>query len=94
MTLPVGSSFLTHTQKYSIFCVKEITMSRTNIDLDDRLIREGLKRTGIKTKRELVHKALENYIRKQKLKEILKLRGKVKWEGDLKKMRRGRVWSS
>ena len=69
-------------------------MSRTNIELDDRLIREGMKRTGLRTKRALVHEALESYIRKQRLKDFLQLRGKVRWEGNLKKMRRGRVWSS
>ena len=69
-------------------------MARTNIELDDRLIREGMKRTGLQTKRELVHEALESYVRKQRLKDFLKLKGKVRWAGDLKKMRRGRSWSS
>ncbi len=69
-------------------------MARTNIDLDSRLVREGLKLTGLHTKRELVHQALESYVRKQRLKDFLKLKGKIRWVGDLKKMRRGRAWSS
>ena len=69
-------------------------MSRTNIELDDRLVQEGLKRSGLRTKRELVHIALEGYVRKQRLKEFLKLQGKVRWEGSLRKMRRVRSWSS
>ncbi|MBI4126778.1 MAG: type II toxin-antitoxin system VapB family antitoxin [Deltaproteobacteria bacterium] len=69
-------------------------MARTNIELDDRLIREGMKLTGIRTKRELVHQALDNYIRKQRLKDFLKLQGQVSWSGNLKHMRRSRTWSS
>jgi Arc/MetJ family transcription regulator len=69
-------------------------MGRTNIVLDDRLVREGMKLTGIRTKRGLMQRALENLVRAQRVKEeLLKLRGKVRWEGDLKKMRRGRIWS-
>ena len=69
-------------------------MARTNIELDDHLIHEGLKRTGLRTKRELVHAALESYVRKQRLKDLLKLQGKVSWQGNLRQMRRGRAWSS
>lgn len=68
-------------------------MSRTNIELSDRLVREGLQRTGLKTKRELVHHALERLVRAQRLKELLPLRGKVRWNGNLRKMRRSRSWS-
>ena len=66
-------------------------MSRTNIELNDRLIREGLKLSGLHTKRELVEVALENFVRKQKLKGLLALQGRVSWEGDLDKMRHGRI---
>lgn len=68
-------------------------MSRTNIELDDKLVAEGMRRAGLHTKRELVHEALKNFVRKERLKDILKLQGKVRWEGDLHKMRRGRSWS-
>lgn len=68
-------------------------MSRTNIELNDRLVREGMQLTGISTKRELVNDALESYVRKQRLKELLKLKGKLRWVGNLRKMRRGRTWS-
>ena len=69
-------------------------MGRTNIELDDRLIEEGLRKTGFQTKRELVHAALESYVRKQDLKALLQLKGKIHWEGNLDKLRRGRKWSS
>lgn len=68
-------------------------MSRTNIELDDQLVREGMRMTGLETKRDLVHQALKTFVRKQHLKRFLELKGKVRWEGNLKKMRRGRSWS-
>lgn len=69
-------------------------MPRTNIELDGKLVQEGMMRTGLRTKRELVHAALENYVRKQRLKDFLNLKGRVAWKGNLRKMRRGRPWSS
>ena len=66
-------------------------MARTNIDLDDRLIKQGLRAFKCKSKRELVHLALSELLKKAKRKEILKLRGQVKWEGDLDELRRGRL---
>ncbi|MBI4237859.1 MAG: type II toxin-antitoxin system VapB family antitoxin [Deltaproteobacteria bacterium] len=65
-------------------------MGRTNIVLDDRLVAEGMRRSGLRTKRELVHLALEQFLRRQRLKALLSLRGKVAWVGNLRQMRRGR----
>jgi len=62
-------------------------MARTNIDLDDRLVREGSRRFGCKSKRELVDLALRELLRDTKRKEMLKLRGTVRWEGDLDELR-------
>jgi Arc/MetJ family transcription regulator len=66
-------------------------MPRTNIDLDERLVREGLRIFGCKSKRELVNLALSELLKKAKRKEILKLRGQLKWEGDLEELRRSRL---
>ncbi len=66
-------------------------MARTNIELDDRLVREGLRVFTCKSKRELVHLALTELLKAAKRREILKLRGQVKWEGDLDELRRSRV---
>lgn len=66
-------------------------MARTNIHLDDRLIQKGLRVFKCKSKRELVHLALSELLKKAKRKEILKLRGQVKWEGDLDELRRSRL---
>ena len=65
-------------------------MARTNVELDDRLVREGMRRFKCKSKRELVHLALTELLRDAKRKEILTLRGRVKWEGDLDELRRAR----
>jgi Arc/MetJ family transcription regulator len=63
---------------------------RTNIVLDEKLVRQGMKATGIKTQRALVHHALEELVRREKQKGFLALKGKIKWTGDLNKMRRYR----
>jgi Arc/MetJ family transcription regulator len=62
---------------------------RTNIVLDEELIAEAMRRTGIKTKRAVVEEALRTLIQLKRQEEILALRGKLKWEGDLDEMRRG-----
>ena len=66
-------------------------MGRTNIELEDKLVKEGMRVFKCKTKKELVHLALEELLKKEKRKEILKLRGKVKWEGNLALLRESRV---
>ena len=66
-------------------------MSRTNIDLDDSLIRKARKLTGLKTKRQIVDKALELLVRSESRKGILRYYGSGFWNGDLKQSRRNRV---
>jgi len=66
-------------------------MARTNIDLDDGLVEEGMRVFECKTKKELIHLALKELLKTENRKEILRLRGKLKWEGDLEEMRRSRV---
>ena len=65
-------------------------MARTNVELDDRLVREGMRRFKCKSKRELVHLALTELLRDVTRKELLTLRGQVRWEGNLDELRRGR----
>jgi Arc/MetJ family transcription regulator len=60
---------------------------RTNIELDDILVSQALKLSKLSTKREVVHEALKNYVSSMKRKELLQLKGRVTWEGDLKAMR-------
>jgi Arc/MetJ family transcription regulator len=66
-------------------------MSRTNIELDDELVHKARKLTRLKTKREIVGKALELLVRSEKRKSILRYYGSGIWKGDLKKMRGNRV---
>ncbi len=66
-------------------------MARTNIDLDDRLVRQGLRVYKCKSKRELVHLALKELLKSAKRKELLQLRGRIKWNGDLAELRRART---
>ncbi len=66
-------------------------MGRTNTELDERLVRRGLRIFNCKSKRELVRLALKELLRSAKRKEILELRGKVKWKGDLDELRRSRL---
>ncbi|MEM7791793.1 MAG: type II toxin-antitoxin system VapB family antitoxin, partial [Verrucomicrobiota bacterium] len=56
---------------------------KTNIQLNDELVREGFRLTGFKTKKDLVNYALSELVRRKNQKKILKLRGKIQWEGDL-----------
>jgi Arc/MetJ family transcription regulator len=63
----------------------------SSIDLDDRLVEEGLRVFKCKTKKELIHLALQELLKTEKRKEILKLRGRLQWEGDLEETRRSRV---
>jgi len=60
---------------------------RTNIELDDSLVKQGLKLSKIATKKGLIHEALKAYVGWMKKKELLGLKGQVKWDGSLKAMR-------
>lgn len=68
----------------------EYVSVKTNIDLDVELVGKALKMTGFRTKKELVHYALAELVRRKEQKSLLKLRGKVNWSGDLKEMRKSR----
>ena len=61
---------------------------RTNIEIDNYLMQEAKKISKTKTKKEIVDLALKTYIKVNKRKELLKLFGKVKWEGNLNQMRK------
>jgi Arc/MetJ family transcription regulator len=63
---------------------------RTNIDLDETLVKKAMKISGITTKKAVINMILSDYIRKNNQKNILKYRGKKIWDGDLEKMREGR----
>jgi len=60
---------------------------RTNIVIDDELMNDALRLTGVKTKREAVEMALKSLIELKKQENLKQFRGKLKWEGDLDDMR-------
>lgn len=60
---------------------------RTNIVIDDTLMRDALRATGLKTKREAVELGLQTLLRLKQQQKLKTLRGKIDWQGDLKKMR-------
>ena len=64
---------------------------RTNIDIDDDLMRQAMRTSGAKTKRAVVEEGLRLLIRTRRQGRLRRLRGKVRWEGDLEKSRVGRV---
>ena len=66
---------------------------RTNIDIDDELMRQAMAASQETTKKAVVEKALRLMISLKAQEGIKKLRGKVKWEGDLDAMREGRFLS-
>ena len=67
---------------------------RTNIDIDDKLLKEALKYSKLSTKKEVVNYVLDEYVKLKKRKLLLTLRGKVKWEGNLDEMRTYDKWQS
>ncbi|AFI85530.1 type II toxin-antitoxin system VapB family antitoxin [Methylophaga nitratireducenticrescens] len=63
---------------------------RTNIVIDDKLMAEALKASGCTTKKEAVEQGLKLLLLRSQQQDIRKLRGRVKWEGDLDEMRGGK----
>lgn len=63
---------------------------RTNIDIDDALMAEAMRRSGGKTKKAVVEEALRLLVELLRHEDIRALRGKIHWEGNLDEMREGR----
>jgi Arc/MetJ family transcription regulator len=64
---------------------------RTNIDIDDRLMRQAMRSSGARTKRAAVEEALRLLIQTRGQKGIRRLRGRVAWAGDLEASRHVRT---
>lgn len=60
---------------------------RTNIVIDDDLMADAIKATGLNTKKEVVEQGLRLIIKRNQQQAIRQLRGKLQWEGDLDEMR-------
>jgi Arc/MetJ family transcription regulator len=64
---------------------------RTNVDIDDRLMRQAMKSSGSRTKRAAVEAGLRLLIQTRAQIGIRRLRGKVAWKGNLNESRLGRT---
>lgn len=60
---------------------------RTNIEIDDELMKDALKATGVKTKKEAVELGLKTLVRLRAQERARELRGKITWEGNLDEQR-------
>lgn len=63
---------------------------RTNVEIDDDVLREAQRIAGTRTKRETIDFALRELVARHRRLGILELRGKIRWEGDLEASRHGR----
>lgn len=65
---------------------------RTNIDIEEELLEEAFKFTDIKTKKDLINLALKEFIETHKKKNLMELKGKIKFSDDYdyKSMREGK----
>ncbi|WP_232420139.1 type II toxin-antitoxin system VapB family antitoxin [Nitrosococcus watsonii] len=77
---------------YNVYLLTNYTHipMRTNIVIDDKLMAEALKATGLRTKKEAVEEGLKLLVKRNKQQAIRKLRGKLHWEGDLEELRGGK----
>ena len=73
---------------YDVYVWPEEYTMRTNIVIDDVLMRDALRVTGLKTKREAVEMGLRTLLRLRKQEDVRKFRGKLHWEGNLDEMRK------
>jgi Arc/MetJ family transcription regulator len=83
-------AFLLDTHKYAILTHRRFAM-RTNIDIDDRLMRQAMRRSGAPTKKAAVEAGLRLLADTHAQGSIRRLRGKVDWEGDTNQSRQARV---
>ncbi len=62
---------------------------RTNVEVDEKLLDYVLATSSAKTIRQAIHLALQTYANLHAQGEVKAMRGKLRWEGDLQKLRRG-----
>lgn len=72
---------------FRIFVHRNRNAMRTNIDINDELMKQAMEFSKLKTKKEIVEAALQEYIRKCAREELASLRGKIQWDENLEQMR-------
>ncbi|MEW5813985.1 MAG: type II toxin-antitoxin system VapB family antitoxin [Spirochaetota bacterium] len=65
-------------------------MSRTVIDIENDVLKKAQKLTGLRKKVDIVNYALRKLVEQKEREKILELKGKIRWEGNLREMREGR----
>ena len=70
--------------------IKRATSMRTNIDIDDTLMAEAQKVSGLVTKKQTVEHALRLMVRLRRQQEVSAAFGKYRWRGNLGRSRKGR----
>jgi len=61
---------------------------RTTLNIDDEAVAEAMRHANGKTKTEIINEALREFARRKRLRELLVLRGKVTWRGDMDRLRK------
>lgn len=84
---PVSGQAFVHIEGLIVCTLRSV---RTNIEIDDDLLAEAQAVAGTRTKRETVHVALQELVRRRSRQGMLDLRGRVRWDGDLDETRQGR----
>lgn len=69
-------------------------MARTVIDIDEKVLAQALQLSGLRKKVDVVNYALRKLVEQQEIEQILNLKGKIQWEGDLEQMRKDRHGAS
>lgn len=83
-----------NTQQLPLLCAYLIggdRMGRTNVVIDDDLVKECQKLTGIRKRRALIDYALHEVRRRGRQKRLLELKGTIKWDGKLTEWRKARI---
>ena len=70
-----------------VHITSHVHIMRTNIEIDDKLMSDVLRSTGLKTKKEAVELGLRTLLRLCQQEQLRRFRGKLQWEGDLNAMR-------
>lgn len=65
-------------------------MARTVVDIEEKTLKKAQKLTGIHKKVDIVNYALKKLVEQKESEKILELKGRIRWEGNLEEMRRGR----
>jgi len=66
-------------------------MGEILVNLDEKIVATGLKITGYKKIDRLIEEALKEFIRGKKMQRLLKLKGRIHWEGNLDDLRKSRI---